>query len=217
MKKLILSLVLAVAAFAANAQNHTTASFFAGGVGAVYATNTLNITNLLFPGLTVTTNWPGVSYTNKNTLLTVTGGVAAAQNLLSAVGLWTDRNGSPVGVWGYTNAGSLQVGTPTFCNISGSFTCGSSANTAVQFTFKPVYESDGGGAPRQASMSSTTPDEWTFGILAVVSTRVTFATNAPTWLWPGAAGLVCVRIVNADADASSQVIIDELNRNGFKP
>lgn len=216
MKKIILGIAVSVAfAVAAAAQVHQSESFL--GVQALYSTNGLTATNLNFPGLTTTTNFVGISFTNMGTRVTTSATVADKYNFLRTVPLKTDRNASPVGIGGYfyTNevVGAYQ---PVYGNISGAFTAQSGANSAVTFTFVPVPET-AAGLPNDASALTAAGEEWSFSITATASATTTFKTNAPMWRWPGCAGLMCKRIVNGDTDATSAVIITSLKYNTFIP
>lgn len=212
MKKLLIAIGLSVA-LGASAQQHLSQSFLK--VQAVYVTNTFAITNLTFPGNGWPTNQVGTTYTNNNQLIVATNGNYV--NLLGKVALPTDRNALPVGVYGYFNTNAIAVpdNTPVSANISLSLTGGSGANSAVTFTFAPLPESDTSGVELQNS--APTGEEWSFSVVANTTSLLNFRTNVPTWRWPGCRGLSCKRIVNADTDASSQVIITSLKLNSFNP
>ena len=177
-------------------------------VPAVYATNTLSITNLATGG-SVGTNVVGTTYTNKaGTRVVVTsGGLYATQPLLQDVSIYPLQNGS--GAWpAYTTNGLINYHM-SYATLSTTMTAGSGADTAVTFVVTPIYNG--------VNEATEAGDLWTFSLTPVVSTTKTYSTNAPLWKWPGAQKLRLKRIVNADTDASSQVIITDVSLNQFGP
>lgn len=200
----LLSLLL----FPAEAQVFKSQSFLA--VQAVYATNTLNITNLWTTG-SVGTNAAGTIYTNQNARVVASTGLSTTRNLLQDVDLWALRDGSLPVMQTSTN-GSIPY-NQSYANISVAFVGGSGANSAVTFTVLPIFNGDG----RTARESTLAADAFTFGYTATTTTPLQISTNVPLYKWPGVKGLRVARIVNADTDASSQVIITDLSLNGYVP
>lgn len=206
----IVGLVVAMALPAA-AQNHKAQSFLSSGIGAVYVTNLVSITNLLAAG-GVGTNVAGTTYTNMGTRVVVSAaGAGAAVNLLSDVGLWARRDGQlATTLLGITNGATVVYPVEwSDATISVTWTAGSGANTAVQFAVVPVW--DGVNASTQSG------DLWTFAFTATASTTSTFSTNVPMTRFAGAKSLRLLRIYNADGDANGHVIITDVKLNGFVP
>lgn len=207
MKKLLLSVGLGVLTLSAVAQSypearHYSFSFLVPGISAVYVTNTFGITNLSTAGAEGT-NQVGTAYTNSGTLV-----VAAAANyqpLLNDVNLWIPRDGRDWQV--LTNEFQLQIDDVP-ANVSVTYNSGSGANAAVTFVMVPVVD----------DTHEVNTDPWTWSFTAAASqTQTTISTNANfLWHWPGAKKIRVRRITNADADATSQVIITDLKLNGYK-
>lgn len=233
MKKLILIVSLMVATVAAQAQTFRAQSFLAPGVASVYVTNTIAITNLNTAGAN-TTNAPGTAWSNYTfgvsapyTLYVVgtnTGSgtwTNATKNLLKDVDLWALKDGSPAVMQSMTNGTdrpTLSYATLAIRIASG----GSGANTAASLVFTPLYGTGTDTAsiginPRPTPLEGNTADEWTVGITSAGTAEVRLLTNAPLYKWPGARGLRLRRIVHADADASSQIIVNEVSLNGYVP
>lgn len=210
MKKLILTSVLVALASLANAANFQSQDFLS--VQAVYATNTVQITNLLASG-SVGTNVSGTTYTNNGSRVVVTAaGAGASVNLLKDVSLWARADGSPpTTIWSATNGAALAAGSyfeNSDVHMSVTYSSGSGANAAVTFTIVPI--------PDGEHASEVNPWSWSFTAVAS-STLATVRTNVPISSFTGCKGLRLLRIVNADTDASSQVIITDARINGFVP
>jgi len=202
MKKLLLAVFVA-AGMTAFAQPHTSQDFLA--VQAVYVTNLLAITNLTLNDYG--TNIAGTSYTNSSgTLVTASGSTGTSVSLLKDCNLWADREGRWWGV--QTNENIVNYEAPySTANVSVKFAGGSGANAAVTFTFAPVWDGE----------NYDSSERWTFSYTATGATSLSRSTNVPVWRWPGAKSLKCLRIVNADTDATSHVIITDLKLNGYMP
>jgi len=234
MKKLILTIGLVVATMSAMAQARFSAqSFLAQGVASVYVTNLVAITNLNTASAN-STNAPGTAWTNYTTgvsspytlyvTATNTGSgtwTNASKNLIKDVDLWALRDGSPPVMPSATNG----TDRPTLSYASVSIRIasgGSGANSALSFVFTPLYgpgadASLTGPNPKPTPIEGATADEWTVGVTASTTSSVTVITNAPLYKWPGARGLRLRRIVNADTDATSQVIVNDVTLNGYIP
>ena len=208
-KKLLLTVGLAVGILPlAMAQSypetrHYNFSFLPAGVSAVYITNTIALTNLNTAG-TAGTNMAGLVYTN--TGIRVIAGSADYQPLLNDVNLWAPRDGR---WWGlYTNdlIGPLIADVPACVNVT--YDSGSGANAAVTFVMVPMID----------DTTEVNANAWTWSFTAVASqTGTTISTNAyKLWEWPGAKKVRIRRVVNADTDASSQVVIRGLSLSGYK-
>jgi len=176
-------------------------------VPAVYATNTLQITNLATTS-SLGTNKSGTVWTNKAGIrVTSTTTANLYDNLLSDVPLWALGDGSPAAFVGATNASvAVPFGYATF---STTMTAASGANAAVTFVVTPVVNG--------VNESTESTDQWTFSFTPTASSTQTFTTNAPLHRWPGAAKLRLRRIVNGDTDVTSIVIITDVSLNGFGP
>ena len=194
--------LLALVPSLALAANFESQSFLA--VSAVYATNTLQITNLTASG-SVGTNVLGTTYTNNATRIVVSAaGAGATVNLLKDVSLWARSDGSLASQLVATNIATTEVSD---ANVSITMTSGSGANAAVTFVIAPVP--DGANASKTAN--------WTFSFTPTASTTETVFTNVPLSTFSGVNKLRLLRIVNADTDASSQVIVTSVKLNGFVP
>lgn len=221
MKKFIYSLLAVLGlASVASAQNHVSQSFL--NVQSLNVSNLLAITNLTFtPAWTTSpaTNRVGLQWTNlSSTRVIVTASSttdsASTFNTLKDVSLWSDRNGQgyvPFGAYqsnGNTATNANPVGPATlFIRLFGQ---AAAANSAVTFTFCPVWD-DVGTSP------NATTDDWAVALTASGTSFVTLATNVPMYRWPGAKGLKLKTIVNGDTDADSRVTVDRLSINGYRP
>ena len=208
MKKLLLAVGLAiVTSLVANAQDsrHYSFSFLPSGIDAITVTNTLNITNLLTEG-SMGTNLAGTTFTNLGTRVVVAGTVGASVQLLGDVNLWIPKDGRMWNVYTNDLLGPLYTDNPMW--ISMTYDSGSGANSAMTLVFTPMADDN----------REVNGNPFTWSITAVASqTQLTVATNLQqAWQWPGAKKLRVRRVVNADADASSQVIITDLNLEGYK-
>lgn len=206
MKKLLILAGLAVS-LAANAANHESQNFLA--VSAVYVTNTFNITNLTAAG-SVGTNVAGTIYTNAGAQVVVTSaGTGAGRNLLKDVSVWARADGSPATTYVPMTNGASANGISEFSDatMSVTYSSGSGANSAVSFAIAAVPD----GVHATGAI-------WTWGFTATASsTLATVVTNVPMGAFTGCKGLRLLRIVNADTDATSQVIVTEARINGFVP
>lgn len=203
------AVLLGVAA-ASYAQPHQSRSFLA--VQSIIVTNTANATNLNTAG-SVGTNYQGFHYTNLNRLVVIntTSGAtnvnASKINPFQDVALWSLRDGSPAYSLGVTNGTGLNY-HQSFATLTITWTGGSGANTAVPFVFTPVYDG--------VNEATDSAQEWSVS-LTPSTTRSTIATNMPIYKWPGASKVRLRRVVNADADANGQAIIEAIRLNGFPP
>lgn len=186
---------------------HNSRKFLA--VPAVYATNVLQITNFSTAG-SVGTNKSGTIYTNgSGTRVVVSAaGAGATKNLLQDVPLWTTKEGLPAWSDGTTNGESILYNR-SYGTVSVTMAADSGANAAVSFVVTPLWNG--------VNEASEAADLWTFAFTPTASTTHTFSTNAPLHKWPGAKALRLKRIVNADTDATSTVIITDVSLNGFGP
>jgi hypothetical protein len=209
MKKFILSLALALP-LAADAASHQDMSFL--NVQSLQVSNVAAITNhIMYP---LMTNIIGTTWTNNSgTLVTVTNAGNTAM-LVKDVPLWSDQNGRTPILQIQSVPGSLtNYANISPATISGKILGGAAANSAVTFVFTPIWKD-----PRNTEgipFIATTHD-WSFAVTGASGT-VTFATNAPIYLWPGAWGMRVRSIVNADTDFTGNVWIQELDLSGFKP
>lgn len=181
---------------------HYSFSFLPSGITAVYVTNTLALTNLSTAG-TAGTNVAGLVYTNSGTQVIV--GSGDYQPLLNDVNLWIPRDGR---FWNVATNDTLTAVYDIPANVSVTYSSGSGANAAVTFVMVPMAD----------DTREVNADAWTWSFTAVASqVNTTISTNA-NWLqrWPGAKKLRIRRVVNADTDASSQVVITALQLNGYK-
>ncbi|TSA41089.1 MAG: hypothetical protein D4R57_01035 [Verrucomicrobiales bacterium] len=193
-----------IAAFAiqANAVEFKKQSFL--NVSAIYLTNTFNPTNLATAG-SVGTNWVGLTYTNNGVQFTADGTNQARANPFKDVNLFALTTGETAYNPSTNGVNFIQ----SYATITATMTAGSGADSAIAFVATPLY--DGVNEATEAA------EQWTFAFTPTVSSTQTFATNAPLYRWPGAAKLRIRRIVNSDTTASGNVILKELNLNGFPP
>lgn len=210
MKKI---LILGLFAFAsiAKAANFESQSFLA--VQAVYATNTVQITNLASFG-SVGTNLAGTTYTNNGSRVVVTAaGAGSGVNLLKDVSLWALSDGSPAtSIFTATNGAAFPAGAfyeLGHATISVTMSGASGANAAVTFSLVPLWDG--------VNQANTAADFFNFSFTAVASSTRTFSTNVPMSRFVGAKKLRLVSISNADTDATSQVIVTAASLNGFVP
>lgn len=210
MKKLFTLIGVLALALTTQAQNHlnnTIHTVDKGGfefltVPAIYVTNTLAVTNLSLAS-SLGTNVAGVAYTNAagtRSIVTATAG-GTNFNLLRQVPL-----SAPMFTLGPLTNSLTTTDYRSPMNVSVKFAGGSGANAAVRFTLTPSWDG--------VTADSSGAFDWTFAFTATTSTTLASATNAPTWLWQGAKSLVLSRVVNADTDASSQVIVTSVRLNG---
>lgn len=195
--------------FGVEAQQFHSISFLSANISSLNVSNKLGITNLLSTALGVTTNAPGIVWTNS---ANVSNNVASADTtqFLQDIPLWSDRNGQIPCVLVATNTGVYDSGYLSGANLTISIALGGSgANSAVNFVFVPVMDG--------AHESTTSGDAWTVGVTASTTSRVTISTNAPLYKWPGCKALRLKTITNTDTDASSQVTLDTIVLNGFVP
>ncbi len=208
MKKLLLIIGLAVAtSFVAKAQDsrHYSFSFLPSGIDAIYVTNALNITNLLTSG-SMGTNLAGTTFTNLGTRVVVAGTTGASIQLLNDVNLWIPKDGRHWNLYTNDLLGVLYTDSPMW--ISVTYDSGSGANAAMTFVMTPMADDN-----REVNAN---PFTWSFTAVAS-QTGTTVTTNLQqVWQWPGAKKLRVRRIVNADTDATSHVIITDLNLEGYK-
>lgn len=218
MKKLIsIGLGIGITVGSVFAQDHRSQSFL---TAPVLVTNILAITNLSIPLNGTPTNAVGTMYTNSfnNTNILVVATNGNFKNLLKVATLFTSRAGDPVGAaWLTNNQAAATALMPVTASISGKVNGTAGSFTPITFTFAPVPGSDAQGNPDVSTMLTGANDEWSFSITLQGAGQVNFATNVPTWLWPGYRGLVCKRIVNGTNGASSAIGVWDLKLNGFVP
>lgn len=200
---------LALPARSAAAEYHAQ-SFL--NVQAVYLTNTFNPTNLATAG-SVGTNIVGLILTNDGTRLVVSATAGSRINPFKDVALWSLTDGT--GPWNTGNTNGVMTWPYSYATLSVSWTAGSGANSAISFLVTPIYAKTS-QRPRGREATATA-EEWTFAFTPTASASQTLSTNVPLWRWPGAAGLRLRRAVNADTDASSQVIVEDISLNGYPP
>jgi hypothetical protein len=210
MKKL-LSLTLLFVGLSAFGQDFKTYSFL--NVRSIVPSNGLSFTNIdLLNG--VTTNVYSVHYTNLAGSQVVPNGTTNnSENVFKPVPLWADREGRWYGPTFAVSSGTndtVQSFSPSYCNINVRLVGGSGANSAVQFVFAPIWDDSG-------TIGTESGDNFTFTVTATTTTIINMATNVPVYKWIGAKGLAVRSVTNPDGDASSQVVITELNLNGFQP
>lgn len=207
MNKFILSGALVLVSFVASAQDFLSQSFLLQK--SLLVSNTLTVSNLVnFAGQS---NVFGVRWTNRSDVGISVTGAANYVKLIGDVELWARKDGD---WWGPTFAASNGAITNAAHSPANVFvrllTGGSGANAAVTFTFCPIWDDD-------ETPAVGTTHNWSFAVTASTTTSVTIATNAPFYLWPGAKKLRLLSIVNGDTDASSQVWIDRISLNGYRP
>lgn len=177
----------------------------------VRATNSINITNLAYPGV-VGTNMVGTIYTNLAGTRVVTTATSSTTNfnLLQPVPLlWSRESGAPAYTVTSTNGLTTQPNAPGDANISYSIVGGSGANSAVLFVFAPTWDG--------VNVDTSGNFDFVFSVTATTTTRINGATNAPLSRWIGARGVVCKSIGTADTDANGHVEVSALQLNGFGP
>lgn len=216
MKKLLSIIAVLGLAISLQAQPFQSPSFLT--VPAVYVTNILQITNVSLNNL-YGTNIAGTAFTNITStgaqVLTVVNSNYSTLNFCADVPLWADRNGRWYGT--YTNADSSIAGTDTPMILSISLVGGSGANSAVTFTFAPVYDNQPLPSGLIGRHSTVAAEQWAVAVTATTTTAITTGIPVPAYRWPGARALRLLRIVNADTDASSQVIVYDCSLNGYRP
>lgn len=210
MKKLLSSIGLSLICLVASAQDHRSQSFL--NQLSLQVSNVASISNLvMFPGMT---NIFGTYWTNNaGTRVGVTTAGNTVQ-LLRDVNLWADRDGR-VPVWQFQAVPGTQT---NYLNISPAtlyikMIGGAAANSSVTFVFTPSWD---GATPAGKTPYVATAHDWSVVVTAAAGT-VTFATNAPMYLWPGAKSLRVRSIVNSDTDFTGNVYVTDLSLNGFVP
>ncbi len=207
MKKVISFLVMVAAlAQVSYAANYESLSFM--NVQAFQVTNTINVTNLSALG-SVGTNVANTLYTNGGSRVVVSAaGLGAGTTLIKDINLWARADGSPAAsiVSGTNSGNTVTIGDATF---STTLTGGSGANAAVTFTIAPVWDG--------VNEATASGDIWEFSFTATASSTITVSTNVPLQRFPGAKKLKLLRVVNADTDASSGVMVRAASINAFVP
>lgn len=204
------TVILSLAGFTASAQNFRSISMLQSALS-ITVSNNFQYTNLQSQPVVAnasTTNIVGLIYTNLlgNQVIV---GVGDTTQLTTDAPFWCDRNGNPILVMsGYTNGTWLGAESGLTMNIH-LLTGGSGANSAVNFTFAPVFDG--------VHEATAAGDRWTVGVTANTTSQVNLSTNVPMWKWPGCKFLRLETIVNTDTDASSQVVVDGISLNGFVP
>ncbi len=202
MKKLIAILALVALTVTVNAQVFRSQTLLGPGVGSVAVSNTIPVTNLstlTFYGLTATNPTVGVIWTNLSGISNNVVGAGDANNLLGTAVLWADRNGN----W-------PSLGQSNYYASFGFRLVGQSgANSAVTFTFVPVYDG--------TNEATAAGDVYTVAVTATGASMVVTNTPVPLYKWPGCKSIRLRGIVNADTDASSQVNVQAVQLNGFIP
>ena len=209
MKKLFLSIVLALAGFSAFAGGWKSVPFFTGNPLSVVVTNAIGITNLLTAGAN-STNAPGTLFTNAlgQRVVDTTG---STDNLLvDYIPIPRNVQGDRMYYWISNSNESIRSDFDVVVKLAGG--SGADAAGGLALVFTPVY---GKGADTEGVAGSGT--EWWVGITPTTSTTLTVVTNVPLWKWPGAAGIRCRRVFNSDTDANGQVWITEFSLNGWFP
>ena len=180
-----------------------------GSAQAVYVTNAIAITNILLAS-SQRTNVAGTVFTNSfGTRVTVNTGYTNAQGVITNYGVITPLlGGAELPDWRpVLNPTNAQVTTDLRSpfNIAVKMAGNSGANSAVRFTISPSWNG--------TDVDNSGNFDWTFAFTQVASSTVVTATNVPAWLWPGAKKIILSRIVNADTDASSDVIVTDVSFN----
>lgn len=210
MKKILSLCFLLVCVGSTYAQNHLPQSFL-NGVRSIQVSNVNAISNLvLYPGMT---NIYGTVYTNgSGTRVTITN-AGDTTALIKAVDLFPDRNGA-LPFYQFNSVPGTQTNYQQLSHLTlvGKILGGAGANSAVTFTFTPKWKDEVSG---EQPFTATTHD-WAVAVTAA-SGVVTFATNAPLHLWPGAKGLYLRSVVNADTDFTGNIFIQQLDLVGFRP
>ena len=155
-----------------------------------------------FSSVGIYTNLQGTIFTNRSGALEV---VAASEsstiNLLNTVPMPLVTDGLR-----FTNSLDNVVIGSVFCRLYG----GSGANAAVTVVLRPVYSDSPIGVESTAATEQV--------VVAFTATGATVLADAmpvvAPFTWRGAKWLRCHSIVNADADATSQVWITDLSFNG---
>ena len=180
-----------------------------GSAQALYVTNGIAITNILLAS-SQGTNVAGTVFTNLfGTRVAVNTGYTNAQGTITNAGVIVPLlGGAELPTWTLPiNVTNAQVTTDIRSpfNISVKFAANSGANAAVRFTISPSWNG--------TDVDNSTAFDWTFAFTPTASTTFVSATNVPAWLWNGAKKIVLSRIVNADTDASSDVIVTAVDLN----
>lgn len=181
-----------------------------GSAQALFITNVVAVTNISLPS-SLGTNKSGTIFTNRSgVLVDCTNSVNQNTKLLAAADLWALRDGSPLILNNFTNLSGGWTQPPGLAQVSYAFVGqGANANSALQVTLTPAWDG--------TNVDNSGAYDWTFGITANGATAVIGSTNAPTYKWIGAKKIVCTRIVNADADATSGIWLTSLVFGGFPP
>lgn len=227
MKKFILSVGLMLIASMAIAQQHR--SYDILNVKALQTgTNGWGVTNLA----NLTTN-AGMIYNPTNTSYTNLAGtyVGVSPSYLALVGttnssttaglfkdipLWTDSLGRPVLV-STVSPGPVANSNLVYnsqMNLFLEYINPLGSNAPFGFTLRPVWD---GTTP-----TALTRDDWGFNIAGGAAAKGSFATNIPTWLWPGAKSLRVVQVTNlyvigGPAGQTNSTFITKFSVNGFVP
>jgi len=189
------------------------------------------VTNTFWTNLTGGTEFVGVTnsvftYTNTQAgyIFSTNANVISTFPLFKDAGIWTDREGRTPVNWVPTlnAAGPLTTNALAYSVQTLLIRCISVAgtNSAFTFVFQPMYG--------PFSHNNTNVLDWTvsFPVGAahgIDTTKATvFATNCPTWLWPGASGLRLNRIVPVTTDGNigaitNRVFFTDIDIVGFKP
>lgn len=212
MKKFISTALISLGLVAsAGAQNYNPLNFL--NARSVTVSNTLGLTNILFP-TAFQSNIVGLIFTNRaNTKVTVAAGTAETLNLCNDVRLFALGNGD---WWGplynaNTNSTTLQSWGPTAYSIHVRMVGGSGANTKTEFVFLPYYGEEFGGD------QESTDESFKFSFVPNTTTIVSTSTNVPVWRWPGVKGLRLKSATATDTDGSSQVILLDLSLQSYRP
>lgn len=207
----------------ASAQSHTPQNFLT--VRALNTgTNANAITNIAnnVGGVSITVNNTNkTTFTNQSgTYIGPTSTAHANAVLFRDIALYHDSLGRPI-VWTkYSDGSAAAPGTNTTF-LSGQtlnieLVNPNSTNATIGFRFRPIWDGTTANA-------SSTEDWWAVfpasGGTANVP-RNHYATNMPTYLWPGAAALRLISITNNTAPAVDQTnspFVTKIIVNGFRP
>lgn len=201
-KKLVLTLILALASVAAWGQTHNPQDLLNNIRALNTGTNGWGITNLLSlvtnigsiynPTNVTYTNGSGTFIGSSTTYLGYVGTTNASTTvkLFNDINLHPDRNGQPI----VTPILEYNIGLPTNLTYLGNATLQIEyvnpfgSNAPFGMTFRALYD---GSTP-----SSSAADEWGFRVAGLATGKGTVSTNIPTWKWPGARALRLVAITN---------------------
>lgn len=202
MKKFLIAVVL-LATFTAGAVERKAFSFI--NEPSICISNSISFTNL--NAVTGNTNYTGNIFTNKAGSRVIVGTTtnAAGAFVGQYENVFADVVLSPLTVpyfGNITNSGS-EPGFQGPAAIVITLTGQSGANSACNFRFTPVFD---GVEPGTAAS-----EQFTVGVTANTTTKVTVKTNLPLWMkMNNAIAIRCDWALNTDTDASSRVDVTKL-------